>query len=101
MAKSKSKEERYHYAKLTDFGCIVCHIMGYGFSSAECHHIKSGNAGAGMKSHWSLTIPLCPQHHRLGGYGVAVHAGKLKFEENFGTEVELLNTTLNLLDGSV
>lgn len=96
-----TKYERLHYGRLSHLGCIVCLIKGYGYSQPEVHHIKSGNAGIGMKSHWSLAIPLCPQHHRLGGHGIAVHAGKLKFEENFGTEVELLNRTLNLLDSSV
>jgi hypothetical protein len=42
-------------------------------------------------------IPLCHKHHRTGGYGVAFHAGKQAFEDQFGTEGELLEETYELL----
>ena len=94
-----TKDERNHYDKLSQLGCIACQVLGYGYSAPHIHHIKSGNAGMGKKSHWSLAIPLCPQHHQNGGYGVAIHAGKKAFEETVGmTEVELLNATLNRLE---
>jgi len=35
-------------------------------------------------------IPLCPEHHRHGGRGVAIHAGRETWEARFGTERELL-----------
>ena len=44
-------------------------------------------------SDW-LAIPLCPDHHRLGGHGVALHAGQETFEQNFGREAELLAKTI-------
>ena len=94
-----TRDERHHYDKLSQLGCIACHVLGHGYSAPHIHHIKSGNAGMGKKSHWSLAIPLCPQHHQNGGYGVAIHAGKKSFEEAVGmTEVELLNATLNRLE---
>jgi hypothetical protein len=92
-----TKDERKHYDKLTQIGCIACHVAGHGYSPAEIHHIKSGNASMGKKSHWSLAIPLCPLHHRSGGHGYAIHSGKLAFESNYGTEVELLDKALSLL----
>ena len=96
-----TKDERNHYDKLSQLGCIVCNVLGHGYSAPHIHHIKSGNAGMGKKSHWSLAIPLCPQHHQHGGYGVAIHAGKKAFETAVGmTEVELLNATLNRLERS-
>jgi len=94
-----TKDERQHYDKLAQLGCIACHVLGAGYSPAEIHHIKSGNAGIGKKSHWSLAIPLCALHHRNGNYGTAIHAGKKAFEAAVGmTEVELLNETLNRLE---
>lgn len=39
-------------------------------------------------------IPLCHAHHRTGGYGVAIHAGRKSWEEKFGTEAELLSQVL-------
>lgn len=94
-----TKDERTHYSRIADMGCIVCNIAGYGYTPCEIHHIRTG-AGAGQKSHWLKAIGLCPSHHRLGGYGVAIHAGIDGFERSIGmNEVELLNKQLELLNG--
>jgi hypothetical protein len=87
-----TKAERQHYAKLAELGCIVCLNEGFGYSPTEIHHLRTGT-GIGQKSHYSDAIGLCPQHHRLGGYGVAIHAGQGKFHENYGTEKDLLRLT--------
>ena len=93
-----TKQEREHYDKLSNIGCIVCRHMGFGFSPCEIHHIRHG-AGAGQKTHYSQAIPLCPNHHRLGGYGIAIHAGRAGFEQNVGLdEVELLELTKSLME---
>lgn len=95
-----TKEERKHYDRISQHGCIACIILGHGYSSCEIHHIRTGT-GKGQKSHWSKAIGLCPAHHRLGGYGVAIHAGIRGFEKAIGmSEVELLNEQLNLLNGT-
>lgn len=91
-----TKEERKHYDKLSQLGCIVCHNLNYGFSPAHIHHIRHG-AGAGQKSHWSKAIPLCALHHQHGGYGVALHAGQKEFEKRYGTETQLLEQVNKLL----
>jgi hypothetical protein len=95
-----TKDERNHYSKLADLGCIVCLLGGFGYSPCEIHHIRTGT-GAGRKSHWSKAIGLCPTHHRLGGYRVAIHAGIEGFEDAIGmSEVELLSKQLDLLNGT-
>jgi len=91
-----TKDEKKHYGKLAQIGCIVCRNLGFGYSEPHIHHIRHG-AGIGQKSHWSLAIPLCPMHHQNGGHGVALHAGQKTFEENFGTETQLLQQTSELL----
>lgn len=91
-----TKDEKKHYGKLAQIGCIVCRNLGFGYSEPHIHHIRHG-AGIGQKSHWSLAIPLCPMHHQNGGHGVALHAGQKTFEDKFGTETELLQQTLELL----
>ena len=92
-----NKDERQHYDRISQSGCIVCNILGYGYSPTEIHHIRTGT-GKGQKSHWSKAIGLCPTHHRLGGYGVAIHAGIKGFELALGmTELELLEKQLELL----
>ena len=82
------KSEKEHLNKVASMGCVVCINLGYGPSPAEVHHI--GNGTMGKRASNFEVIPLCAQHHRLGGYGVAVHAGRKTWEQNFGTEKELL-----------
>lgn len=95
-----NKDERNHYDRIANNGCIACHVLGYGFSPCEIHHIRTGT-GKGQKSHWSKAIGLCPNHHRLGGISVAIHSGIKSFESTLGmSEVELLNKQLELLNGN-
>ena len=95
-----TKEERKHYDRISQHGCIACLVLGYGYSPCEIHHIRTGT-GKGQKSHWSKAIGLCPNHHRNGGAGIAIHSGIRSFEQTIGmTEVELLNEQLNLLNGT-
>ena len=95
-----NKDERRHYDRISQHGCICCIVLGHGYSPCEIHHIRTGT-GKGQKSHWSKAIGLCPLHHRLGGSGVAIHAGIKSFEAAIGmTEVELLNKQLDLLNGT-
>lgn len=91
-----TKAEREHMGAVAALGCIVCRNLGFGDSPAEVHHI--GNGTLGKKASNFETIPLCPTHHRHGGHGVAVHAGRKAFEANFGTERELLEQTRRELD---
>jgi hypothetical protein len=92
-----TKEEKNHYAKLHQLGCIVCRREGFGYTEPMIHHVRC-DAGMGMKSHWSKAIPLCPMHHQHGGYGIALHAGQKAFEEKYGTEEELLEDTSRCLN---
>lgn len=95
-----TKDERKHYDRISQAGCIACHVLEHGFSQPEIHHCRTGT-GMGQKSHWSKAIGLCPMHHRIGGYSVAIHAGQKAFEEMIGmSEVELLNRQLELLNGT-
>lgn len=95
-----NKDEKNHYEKLFKIGCIVCHNLGFGYSAPHIHHIRHG-VGLGQRSHWSLAIPLCPNHHQHGGFGVALHSGRKTFEEKYGTESELLRQTLTILEGKL
>ena len=93
-----TKEERKHYDRISQLGCICCHVLGFGYSPCEIHHIRTGT-GAGRKSHWSKAIGLCPNHHRLGDVGVAIHSGIKSFEASIGmSELELLEKQLELLN---
>lgn len=89
-------QEKAHMGLVASVGCICCINMGHGPTPAEVHHCRAF-AGAGQRSSAFQTIPLCPEHHRLGGTGVAVHAGKASFERRHGTETELLAQVLRML----
>lgn len=95
MAKKKpaTVEERRHMNAVADLGCIVCGMP------CELHHIRSG-VGIGQRSSHFSVIPLCPSHHRTGGYRVAIHSGKKSWESIYGSEVDLLAQTLALLENS-
>lgn len=91
--KAPTKAEREHMSKVASMGCIVCANMGMPGTPAEVHHINNGTMGKRASNY--EVIPLCPAHHRTGGYGVAVHAGRKAWESNFGTERELLSFITN------
>ena len=91
-----TKAEKKHFEKVLSFGCIACVKLGYGETPAEIHHI--GNGTMGKKASNYEVIALCPHHHRLGGVGEAVHAGRMSFEANFGTEQELLKETMRWVE---
>jgi len=95
-----TKDEKKHYEKLSQIGCIVCRNLGHGYSAPHIHHIRHG-VGLAMRSHWSLAIPLCPLHHQHGGHGVALHAGQKTFEKKYGTEAELLHQTLTIIEDKI
>lgn len=83
--------ERDYLSKVASLGCIICGGI------AEIHHIRTGQ-GMGKKSSNFEVIPLCPNHHRNGGYGIAFHAGKKAFEAKYGTQQELMDKTNALLE---
>ena len=91
-----TKAERNHMGAVAALGCVVCRNLGFGETPAEVHHI--GNGTLGKKASNYETIPLCEVHHRNGGHGVAVHAGRKTFEARYGTERELLEQTRRELD---
>jgi len=84
---------------LVDMGCCVCKKFYAVTTPPEIHHLRMG-VGMGQRSLSDRTIPLCPSHHRTGGYETAFHAGKKGFEKRFGTEEELLQWVNNELEGS-
>ena len=96
MAKKPTKAESKHMGRVADMGCIVCVNLGLGESPAAIHHIGNGTWGKRATNY--EVIPLCGPHHQTGGYGVAVHEGRVQWESNFGTEQELLKQTMEWLN---
>jgi hypothetical protein len=92
-----NKATANHLERKAALGCIVCRNQGYGYTPAEIHHIRHG-AGMSQRNGHYVSIPLCPDHHRLGGHGVAIHAGKQQFEMLYGNELQLLDQVGELLE---
>ena len=88
-------KERQHLARVASIGCIVCFNNGNAGTPAEIHHI--GNGAMGKRASNYDTIPLCHFHHRTGGHGNAVHAGRKTWEETNGTEQELLEQVRSMI----
>lgn len=89
MSKSKTKAEKQHLDRVAALGCIVCRNLELGETPAEIHHCSTGT-GLSVRADNYHCIPLCHIHHRTGGNGMAIHAGRKSWEANFGTELELL-----------
>lgn len=85
----KTKAETLHLDRVVGLGCIVCANLGHPDTPAGIHHIRTGQ-GMGQRSSHYETLPLCAAHHQTGGYGIAYHAGPESWENNYGTELELL-----------
>ena len=88
------KAERLYLGDVASMGCVVCRNSGWGESPAEIHHIRNGQGMSQRASNYE-TIPLCPAHHRTGGYGIAIHAGQEEWEGAWGTERQLLEQTID------
>ncbi|WP_333609474.1 Ref family recombination enhancement nuclease [Arsukibacterium sp.] len=93
MAKKPTKDESRHYQAVLALGCVACRKMGYFTPDCEIHHISNGTMGKKASNY--EVIGLCHTHHRTGGYGVAVHAGRKAWEAIYGTEQELLNDVMS------
>ena len=84
------KSEREWIERVVALGCAVC------WCPAEYHHLLTGK-GMGQKASHFDGFALCPDHHRNGGPGVAIHAGVKTWEANFGTEGYHLEKTRAML----
>lgn len=93
-----TKAEREWMDAITEIGCIACLCMGYSGVPGAVHHLKSG----GRRIDHLHTICLCdPGHHQnppAGSGKVPRHPFKARFEDEYGTEEELLRKTRALVE---
>lgn len=91
-----TKKEKIYMSKVVAIGCILDNCR----MPAEVHHIRAG-VGMGQRNSNFNILPLCPAHHRTGGFGVAIHAGQKTWEKKYGTELDLLNKVKLFIDITV
>lgn len=90
MSKAPTKAEHRHLSRVAELGCCICR------RPAEIHHLLR-NKGMAIKASHYRAIPLCPEHHRTGNYGVAIHAGIEGWETAHGTEESHLERVMEML----
>ncbi len=78
------KSEREYLNAVAELGCLICG------KPAQIHHVRSGCGMSQRSEHIGGTLPLCPEHHKDGGFGIAFHAGSKIWQKNYGTEEEML-----------
>lgn len=91
MKRKPTKPEREHMSKVAEIPCMACGVL-----PVELHHPRAGSGMSQRSSNYDV-IPLCHEHHRTGGYGVALHAGQKTWEGIYGTEAALLERLRGML----
>lgn len=86
--------EKRWMTQVAELNCIVCRNGGLGSTPAAIHHID-GRTKEG--AHFKI-LPLCGIHHQTGGYGVALHQGRVAWENRYGTQKQLLKQVQELLN---
>jgi len=79
-----SASAKRHMAKIARLPCAACNAIG-----VHVHHIREER----LKDDF-LTTPLCPECHQ-GAF--SIHMSKKQFESVYGSELQLLAKTIELL----
>jgi hypothetical protein len=91
-----TKSQKAFQDRVRALGCIVCQGEGV-HSECDLHHLLRGSRRIGEDS----VIALCPMHHRSGVNTeefVSRHPWRREFEARYGTEAELLEKTMSLVN---
>ncbi len=95
--KEMNVQQKKRMNNLVRVGCMVCKIEFGIYTEPEIHHLRD-RLGIGQRKNHDRTIPLCPEHHRLGGYGIARHDSLQEWEKRHGAEADLLEMVDTVLE---
>lgn len=92
-----TSQMRFHGLLASVVGCIACRQEGGYTDFVSIHHIDGRTK---PNAHW-LVLPLCGPHHQdMGISGVIpVHPYKTRFEAAYGTQLDLLRRSIQILIG--
>jgi len=82
--------EKKYMNRVAALGCIIPDCG----SPAVLHHPRFC-CGMSQRASNFLTIPLCPEHH---AGALSIHKSPRQFENLFGSEVDLLALTIEMLN---
>ena len=96
--KHRTKSDNEWMGAITELGCIACLVQGTPGTFGEVHHMRAGQ-GRGQRSAHKKSLCLCPAHHRGTHHPdiASIHLAKRAFIEQFGTEEELYERTIQEL----
>jgi len=93
-----TKEEKQLWSKMAALGCIACIHDGYSNLHVSIHHIDGRTKHGSHKK----VLPLCAQHHQHDdtdpAQRIGVHPYKARFEAKYGSQYDLLEETLSLIN---
>lgn len=91
-----AEQKRFHDDLCQFVGCAACRVHGVFTNWVSVHHIDGRTK---PWAHW-LVLPLCAGHHQdgTGAPGlIAVHPWKARFEQRYGTQLDLLRRCIRFL----
>ncbi len=100
--KNPTAKDKRFWDAICEIGCIVCFNTFNEFTPGTIHHIDGRTKPGAHKS----VLCLCARHHQVASdtgewvtrHGPGRKSGKAMFEAAYGTEQELLNKTMELLN---
>lgn len=95
--KTKTAAERRHHERVAAMGCILCDLLGQGYSPANVHHLREGH-GMSQRANHFLVVPLCRECHQ-GPMGV--HGDRTLLRLAKVEELDLLALTIQRLQEAV
>lgn len=96
--RTPNKSEKALHNAMAALGCIACRKDGIFTELVSIHHID----GRTKPLAHLMVLPLCAGHHQdnTGAPGlIAVHPWKKRFEQRYGTQLELLKECMALIQG--
>lgn len=97
--RTPTKAERELWGALAcRIGCIACHLDGQPNFHVSIHHTDGRTKPDAHKK----VLPLCAAHHQHDDTDpagrIGVHPYKARFEAKYGTQAELIELCMSMLD---
>lgn len=98
LKEPKPKPDPAYLARVRELPCVVCDAFGEPqYTPTTAHHVIHGRFSQ-RKTPDRMAIPLCADHHQLGGNGkAALHANPALWKRLYGEDHEYTAATQDRL----